>query len=56
METKTLTSLLADLARLQEAQVLLESVFHEYGPYRDGEIHQMTWIKVRDFFGFDDSE
>jgi len=39
-----------------DAIELLNKVFHELGPYRDGKVTDETWYKVRDFFGFDDSE
>lgn len=40
----------------EEALKLLEAVYLELGPYRNREITEKTWDKVRNFFGFDDSE
>jgi len=40
----------------KDAYSLLEMIFIEIGPYRDGKVSDETWYKVRKFFHFDDSE
>lgn len=44
------------VARLEEAEKLLEQIYHEVGPYSNGKIEGKTWDKVRGFYFFDDSE
>lgn len=53
---QTWAALVAHVGRGEEAIELLESIFHEVGPYQQDQIAPETWSKVRDFFGFDDSE
>jgi len=50
--------MVAEYQKLVEAKALLESIYVELGPYRYREdaIKDETWYKVRDYFGFDDSE
>jgi len=50
--------MVAEYQKLVEAKALLESIYVELGPYRNREdaIKDETWYKVRDYFGFDDSE
>lgn len=45
-----------DLNDLLKARALLEQVYIEIGPYKDGAVSDETWRKVRDYFKFDDSE
>lgn len=45
-----------EFERLQTASDLLEKVYTELGPYKDGKPTEETWDKIRAFFGFDDSE
>jgi hypothetical protein len=56
LPTPNLSKVLSEIEKLQEALNLLETIYLEVGPYRDGEIQEKTWYKVQDFFGFDDSE
>ena len=51
-----LEDLLKEIKKLQEAHKLLEKIWLELDPYSKGEISDETWGKVRDYFGFDDSE
>ena len=53
---KIIDELVGEISRLERAHDLLESIYLEYGPYGDGEIPERLWFKVRNFFGFDDSE
>lgn len=56
-ESKKVWEALKDhVDRGEEALKLLESVYVEIGPYKRDEVKDETWNKVRDFFGFDDSE
>lgn len=45
-----------EIQELQQAKELLHKVYLEIGPYQDGEVNSKTWIEVRNFFKFDDSE
>ena len=53
---KTWEQLTSHVKNGEDAVKLLEAIYIEHGPYRNGEIKDTTWDKVRDFFGFDDSE
>lgn len=53
---KVWEALKAHVDRGEEALKLLESVYVEIGPYKQDPVSEATWSKVRDFFGFDDSE
>lgn len=57
-ERDVLPRMVAEYQKLVEAKALLESIYVELGPYRNREdaIKDETWYKVRDYFGFDDSE
>ncbi len=55
-KTPVLDELLEDVERLKEAERLLDAVFAERGPYQEGTISEATWEKVKQFYGFDDSE
>ena len=44
------------LQKLVYAYQLLETLFYEIGPYKNGTPSEHTWIKVRELFKFDDSE
>ena len=56
-ETPALDTLFEELGRLQYAAKLLDEVYAHIGPY-SGSISYTDepWRKVRDFYGFDDSE
>lgn len=64
VETPTLDAAVAEIAQLKEAAKLLGQVYLAVGPYptkEKGVVHGLSyieepWSKVRDFFGFDDSE
>lgn len=45
-----------EILDLQEAKELLEHIYVQIDPYKDGKIDDNTWRKVRDYFNFDDSE
>lgn len=49
-------SLSAHIERGEEATRLLEKLFLELGPYRNGELCQETWDDILRFMEFDDSE
>lgn len=53
-KTPVLDELLEDVARLKEAERLLDAVFAELGPYQDGKLNPETWEKVKQFHGFDE--
>ena len=54
--SKNIDAFLSEIEHLKESRELLESVFYEVGPYRDREVSDQLWEKVRNHFGFDDSE
>jgi hypothetical protein len=56
MELKTINDLISEIKNLKLAKELLERIFYELGPYRDGKIIDNTWMEVKDYFDFDDSE
>jgi hypothetical protein len=56
MDLELIEKLLAEVGTAKKAMELLQRVYLELGPYRDGKIEDQTWNKVRDFFDFDDSE
>jgi hypothetical protein len=49
-------NLINELERMQLARKLLETVYLEIGPYKNGQISDETLDKLRRFFNFDDSE
>jgi len=51
-----LSDVVNEILDLQEGKELLERLFIEIGPYKDGKISYELWNKVRDYFNFDDSE
>ena len=51
-----LDSLVQEYFHLKRVEELLDSIYVEIGPYRDGEVSSETWEKVRKHFKFDDSE
>lgn len=53
---ENLTKVKEEIDTGMEAYRLLERVYCEIGPYQDAEVTKETWDKVRNFFGFDDSE
>ena len=55
-QTEFLDKLSSEVEQLKEAHELLISVYIEIGPYRDREVKDETWEKVRNFFKFGDSE
>lgn len=55
-QTPVLNDLLDEVALLREAEQLLHAVFQERGPYQRDAVSEATWEKVRQFYGFDDSE
>lgn len=50
------TAILETITDAQEALELLQQIYRDIGPYQDGKLQDQTWSRVRDFFGFDDSE
>lgn len=52
----SIQKLIKEISDLEYAKDLLEKVYLELGPYRDGKIRQETWQEVQNYFGFDDSE
>lgn len=48
--------LLTEIERYKRGYELLAKLYYEVGPYRQKDIRDETWQKVKDFFGFDDSE
>lgn len=56
MQPSAIRKLLDEIADLEKAKDLLESVYSDIGPYQDGEVSFDTWNKVRNYFKFDDSE
>lgn len=63
-QTPSMDQIMEEWARLRQAAELLEQVYIAIGPYphkAKDELHGVSymeepWSKVRDFFGFDDSE
>ena len=55
-KTKYLDKVLDEIATLETARRLLETIYTEIGPYKNGKLTDETWHKVKDFFEFDDSE
>jgi len=51
-----LIEIISEIEKLMKAYRLLQKLFEEYGPYRNGQITSDTWYEVCDFLGFDDSE
>ena len=43
-------SLVAHVSRGEEAEALLQLVYNEIGPYREGKVSNATWGKVCRFF------
>ena len=48
--------MIIELQKLRNAKRLLEKLYHEVGPYRNGKIREETWYEIRNYFKFDDSE
>lgn len=55
-QNNLIENLLDELSRLQKSHELLEELFRWIGPYKDGNIPDELWFKIRDHFDFDDSE
>lgn len=55
-QTEFLDKLFLEVEQLKEAHELLISVYLDIGPYRDRDVKDETWERVRNFFKFDDSE
>jgi hypothetical protein len=51
-----LDKLLEEIARLKEANELLDKVWTEVGPYNNEKISDKTMRELQRFFNFDDSE
>ena len=51
-----LEKLLKEIEDLKKAKELLNKVWIEMGPYRDGDIDDETWSKISEYMFFDDSE
>lgn len=45
-----------ELQTLHEGFALLEKIWSDVGPYKNGKISDETWSKVRNYFQFDDAE
>ena len=53
---ETLEKFLEDIQKLAQAEILLDSIWAEIGPYNRGPISEELILKLRDFYDFDDSE
>lgn len=49
-------AIVSHVSRGELAEKLLEQVYCDIGPYKRDDVSDETWVKVRDFFEFDDSE
>lgn len=55
-QTPKIDKFIDEIFFLKTSHELLESLFVEIGPYKDGEIPSELWYKVCNHFNFDDSE
>lgn len=51
-----ITDMIDAISELQQALNILEAVYHEFGPYGNGEISFETRMKMNNYFKFDDGE
>ena len=56
MNIDRINSLIDDIERLKAGYKLLEDIYLEVGPYESKKIPEELCYKMREFFGFDDSE